>query len=377
MSNHSVLADLLSPPAWITTIDLADAYFHVPIKATLHKYLSENRALSFRSRSCPPMDGRLPLRMGRSHTLGCRLRVLDSPRGTLTHQSPRSQSGAPLSPSPRPIPSMDTSLYRQRASPMRNQQAILQIAQPPQGGDQFSPSSPASLSKDQGLPHIYPPQCQGRRPQPHFPPTPRMGTSTEALPSAPTSQRSPRDRPHGQKRELEATSIYITPSSPPSMGSQCSSLGLEPMVSDLHISPEVAHSSRHNQTSNLQIPRPDSSTMVPSGALVPIHPQQITRSLESEPLGPNETWTSRLRELDRIPFLKEVFSAKWGDTVASRLTTAHRTSTARQAQSVWDAFKRWLPPSLTTISTQTLMEFLIHCEDNRCLNPRTFLNYRS
>lgn len=40
MSNHSVLADMLSPPAWMTSIDLSDAYFHVPIKATLHKYLA-------------------------------------------------------------------------------------------------------------------------------------------------------------------------------------------------------------------------------------------------------------------------------------------------------------------------------------------------
>ncbi|KAK8378298.1 hypothetical protein O3P69_011057 [Scylla paramamosain] len=40
MSNHSVLADMLSSPAWTKSIDLSDAYFHVPIKATLHKYLA-------------------------------------------------------------------------------------------------------------------------------------------------------------------------------------------------------------------------------------------------------------------------------------------------------------------------------------------------
>ncbi|KAK8387644.1 hypothetical protein O3P69_018275 [Scylla paramamosain] len=40
MSNHSVLADMLSAPAWMTSIDLSDVYFHVPIKATLHKYLA-------------------------------------------------------------------------------------------------------------------------------------------------------------------------------------------------------------------------------------------------------------------------------------------------------------------------------------------------
>ena len=31
---------MLTPPAWVTSIDLQDAYFHVPIKPTLHKYLA-------------------------------------------------------------------------------------------------------------------------------------------------------------------------------------------------------------------------------------------------------------------------------------------------------------------------------------------------
>ena len=65
----------------------------------------------------PPVDGRLPLRMGRSHTVGCRLSVLEFPRRTLTSQSPQSQSGASLSHLPRLLPSMNTSLYRQRSSP--------------------------------------------------------------------------------------------------------------------------------------------------------------------------------------------------------------------------------------------------------------------
>jgi len=40
MSNHQILAKLLRPPAWVGTIDLQDAYFHIPIRHCLRKYLA-------------------------------------------------------------------------------------------------------------------------------------------------------------------------------------------------------------------------------------------------------------------------------------------------------------------------------------------------
>ena len=40
MTNHASLADLLSPPAWMASLDLQDAYLHIPIRPTLHKFLA-------------------------------------------------------------------------------------------------------------------------------------------------------------------------------------------------------------------------------------------------------------------------------------------------------------------------------------------------
>ena len=40
MTNHVSLAAMLKPPAWAASLDLKDAYFHVPIIKTLHKYLA-------------------------------------------------------------------------------------------------------------------------------------------------------------------------------------------------------------------------------------------------------------------------------------------------------------------------------------------------
>lgn len=40
MTNHSTLKKLLQPPAWLTTLDISDAYLHVPIRENLQKYLA-------------------------------------------------------------------------------------------------------------------------------------------------------------------------------------------------------------------------------------------------------------------------------------------------------------------------------------------------
>ena len=40
MSNHTSLASMLQPPVWTTSIDLQDAYFHIPIRPSLHKFLA-------------------------------------------------------------------------------------------------------------------------------------------------------------------------------------------------------------------------------------------------------------------------------------------------------------------------------------------------
>ena len=40
MSNHSSLSKLLPAPAWMASLDLKDAYLHVPIRSNLHKFLA-------------------------------------------------------------------------------------------------------------------------------------------------------------------------------------------------------------------------------------------------------------------------------------------------------------------------------------------------
>ena len=81
--------------------------------------------------------------------------------------------------------------------------------------------------------------------------------------------------------------------------------------------------------------------------------------------------------MDRIQFLRELYSSIYGTTLAEKLAHAYRSSTDRQAQSCWNAFKTWLPEDARSISAKTVLDFLAHLEDDKHLNPRTILNYRS
>ena len=204
-----------------------------------------------------------------------------------------------------------------------------------------------------------------------------MGTSTSTLPSAGSTERTHGDRFNGNPLEQQATTIHLLLSRCTSFGSEHPSLGLEPVVSSLPVSTQVVHSKDNIQTTMLQESRDCNTSVVSSVTMVPLHFESSSAILASASTRSNEEWTTRLREVDRVQFLKEVFTSSLGNTVASHLISAHRDSTIRQAQSIWKAFQKWLPVSTRTISTQTLMEFLIACEENRHLDPRTILNYRS
>ena len=40
MTNHFQLAELMPPPCWMATLDLQDAYLHIPMRQSLHRYLA-------------------------------------------------------------------------------------------------------------------------------------------------------------------------------------------------------------------------------------------------------------------------------------------------------------------------------------------------
>ena len=54
MTDHASLADLLSPPAWMASLDLQDTYLLIPIRPNLHKFLAyRTESLLWFFKFCP------------------------------------------------------------------------------------------------------------------------------------------------------------------------------------------------------------------------------------------------------------------------------------------------------------------------------------
>ena len=330
-----------------------------------------------RSLSCPPLDRRFSKWLGRSHgKLQC-LGDLVPRRKHSSYQHLGGTGGSIQRETTRPFSPPSPLVHRQCPSSVRSQQTFLQIICSP-ARDHSAHSSPnREEPENQSISHFLPSQHEGGRAQSLQSSSLGMGASPRSFPTAHSPSRSIGDRLDGHESQYQTPSLPLTPPGPSSSGMQCPRVGLEPMVPNLSVSAEMANPHSDDQASNLQEPRPSHSPLVSSGAMVPVHPQQDHPPVAPISAGSNERWTARLREVDRLQFLKEVFASKLGETVALRLTSAYRESTTRQAQSVWKAFKKWLPAEVTTITSQVMMEFLIACEDERQLEPRTILNYRS
>lgn len=336
-----------------------------------------NRTFSSRPRSCPPLDRCLSNRLGGTYRNPQCSRVLVPRRTQSPHQHFRSESseiqfrtsGTVTSPSPY--------LHRQCRSTVCSQQTQMQVSKSPTRDCTSDPTPNRKKSQNKNISDFITPKLKSRYAKPYLSVSPGVGTPSKCFSKTDTITGATGNRSDGHLPQCKTTYVPVTSPRSSLIRVQCTRLGLEPVVSNLHISTEMAHSNSSSQTTGVQEQRSHYSSMVPRGTLVPLHPEQVHPSVAPKSNGSNEKWTGRIREVDRLQFLKEIYSSKFGDKVASRLLTAHRKSSNRQAQSVWNAFKKWLPAEVTSITSQTIMEFLIACEDIKKLNPRTILNYRS
>jgi integrase len=91
----------------------------------------------------------------------------------------------------------------------------------------------------------------------------------------------------------------------------------------------------------------------------------------------NKKTINLLRSLDRVHFLRAIYSDSLSNRTATALATSYRPSSQRQAEVAWKAFKSWLPHGTRTVTKNTVIEFLSHLFFDRKLSPRTILGYRS
>ena len=194
---------------------------------------------------------------------------------------------------------------------------------------------------------------------------------------------SSRSGPNGKDSLQEGGIFCIPPSSPGGGSHRRVYSGLEQMESSVCLPPEDIHDATSPQAPLIPKPRGPRSSLATSSSMVPrtlqkgrrpFAPSRPARTIRT--LRKNLKWLPKLRALDRLHFLKEVYTASRGSTVANSLVHAFRKFSINQAETVWRAFKEWLPDNLTVLRKRHVLEFLVFLRDNKKLSPRSFLGYR-
>ena len=150
------------------------------------------------------------------------------------------------------------------------------------------------------------------------------------------------------------------------------------MESSVCLLPEDVHDATSPQAPLVPVPRGPRNSLATISSVVPrtlqkgrrpFAPSRPARTIRT--LRKSLKWLPKLRALDRLHFLKEVYTASRGATVANSLVHAFRKSAINQAETAWRAFKEWLPDNLTVLRKTHVFR-----RDNKKLSPRTILGYR-
>jgi len=188
-------------------------------------------------------------------------------------------------------------------------------------------------------------------------------------------------RPNGDTVKPKTPGLRVPFLPPIGNSDRCTGDRLESLGSDLCVPAEEFPDGSTTETSVIPVPWSNNYSKPSICPVVSQHSsaqQEISSS--SPPTMSNSTRSSRilqLRSMDRVEFLRCVWTEKHGAAVANRLVQAYRTSTSRQFQSAWKSFQSWLPEETPNLSKKTVLEFLLFLQDVRHLQPRTILVYRS
>ena len=151
------------------------------------------------------------------------------------------------------------------------------------------------------------------------------------------------------------------------------------METGVHLPPEEVHNATTSQTPVLQISLGVHHSLATYISLVPrtlpkgrrpLTPARSARTIGM--LRKRIKWLPKLWEMDRIHFLKEVYTTIRGANVANSLVHAFRKSSINQAETAWKAFKDWLPELLTVLRKRHVLEFLVFLKDNRSCRPQQY-----
>lgn len=325
----------------------------------------------------PPLDGRLPIRVGRSHSLPTSLWRMEPSGSTTPYKSTGSKSSHKSYPGTKPNECVNTSLYRQSGSTVCYQQTEVQITEIATRDKVAISSNRTQAHPNKSIQDLVSDEQPRRSTQQKSLSILGVGDPPSNFSSHNELEGNTPHRSNGNFTQCKITDLHIGKERPKCNSHQCHSPRLESVDRNIHFSPEVANPSSNRKTRPLQTPRSDNPPMVPSRALVQQNPATDDIIQRTELTRSNERWTSSLREMDRLQFLKQVLTNQHDSKIAEELIQAHRSSTSKQAQSVWKCFKNWLPEDISKITKDTVLHFLIYLNEVKGLSPQTILNYKS
>ena len=334
-------------------------------------------SLSYRRTCSGDVDRRFHFRMGRAYTYTGDIRGMVTDRKITPYKHPGIKGCMSHDSESQLETSNDPPLYRQPGSHVRHQQDEMQESIIDDRAFQ-SPGNPSNTDTgSESLPHHLKIQHKGGCAQPTTTCLNRnLSPSTTFQSTVQLGGGKVPNRCHGFQGECSASPVLLSSKGQLSTGSQRTDPRLGPMELNLHFPPSLANSTNTTETQDVLRARPHNPPLDPSGAMVPGNSRQSQEMETPTLLRDSKYWVTKLRELDRLQFLKLALAQEHGDTIADTLISAHRPSTNRQAQSVWKKFQAWLPADAEEITHNTVLQFLIFLHSTLNLNARTIINYR-
>lgn len=340
-------------------------------------YITRISALPSCSKTHLFMDGCIPKRVGSTHRLSTSIRELELNRNEHTHQLSGSTSSVVCHKSSKISKHSAALVHRQSGGSVCYKQAKMQISvTTPRNTPAITEVSPAKHINP-GNTHLLNFEFKSRCSQQTHKPTSCLDPTTVCVQGNSRLERSITNRPDGHQREQENSSVYLSVSRYPSSSQQRSVPGLEQLEGDLCFPTEVVNPSDNEETGPISSPRGDNSSLVSSRTLVCSNSNQSNQEVTLKHSRSKEEWTTSIRTMDRLQFLKAALEEHHSQDVASQLMKAYRDSTNRQSQSVWRSFQSWLPVGTKILTENLVLQFLIYLAQTKNLSPRTILNYRS
>ena len=330
------------------------------------------------------LDGRLALGMGRSApSSGHNPRPLGATGGSSPHQCAQASSGQLGHLRLQPVVLSPCRVYR-RDSSFRPNAPPHSLSSVARGTEKSVAQHDQTTGVSASAPHPHHPQCGSGRPEPTRATQYRVDAASRGLQRDSSLGRSPPGGSPGLADQLPSSAVGLPFSSPGCSGLQLSKFRLERLRQHLCVPTGRPDSDPAATHPRLQRPSRPGGSLGPTCSLVALSPPTGTRSPapadDAIPIlrpRPGLPQVGDLHSLDHISFLRRALLTSRPVAVVNTLLASYCSSSQRQQEVAWTAFRHWLPLDRSTVTKDDILAFLQYLFSTKSLTPNTILNFRA